>query len=70
MSQGDSSADSEYVLLVSSDGYEYSILRKAAMVSGTLQRMFEGAGLESQSKRVDLKDIKYDSLKYSIRVIC
>jgi hypothetical protein len=31
----------EYIMLISSDGYEFPILRSAATVSGTLRRMLD-----------------------------
>ncbi|KAK7207269.1 BTB/POZ protein [Myxozyma melibiosi] len=70
MSQAETEEGGDFVLLVSSDGYKFSISRKAAMVSGTLQRMFEGAGLESQSNRVILKDINGVLLEKVCEYLC
>ncbi|KAK9480793.1 BTB/POZ protein [Lipomyces japonicus] len=54
------SADKEYVLLVSSDGFEYSILRSAALVSGTLRGMLgqsPSVFAEARENRVVLPNI-------------
>jgi hypothetical protein len=61
---GDSSKDSgdkEYVRLVSSDGFEYSILRSAAAVSGTLRGMLSQSSnfVEAKQNRVVLPNIRY-----------
>jgi transcription elongation factor B subunit 1 len=36
--------ESEYVKLISSDGFEFIIHREAAMRSGTIKNMLSGAG--------------------------
>jgi transcription elongation factor B subunit 1 len=38
--------ESEYVKLISSDGFEFIIHREAAMRSGTMKNMLSGAGTE------------------------
>lgn len=52
---------SKYVTLVSSDGYEFVVLREAACVSGAIRRMLDpksGFG-ESISGRCVFEEIKY-----------
>ncbi|KAK9463139.1 BTB/POZ protein [Lipomyces oligophaga] len=53
------STEREYVLLVSSDGYEFSILRSAAMISGTLRGMLSESSnfVEARQNRVELHGI-------------
>ncbi|KAK9390742.1 BTB/POZ protein [Lipomyces mesembrius] len=52
-------SDKEYVRLVSSDGFEYSILRSAAAVSGTLRGMLSQSSnfVEAKQNRVVLPNI-------------
>jgi transcription elongation factor B subunit 1 len=51
---------SRYVTLVSSDGYEFSVRRDAAGVSGTVQRMLnpQSGFEESTTGRCIFHDIK------------
>lgn len=42
-----SEQESEYVKLISSDGFEFIIHREAAMRSGTIKNMLSGAGTYS-----------------------
>ncbi|CAM0138287.1 unnamed protein product [Umbelopsis sp. WA50703] len=52
--------ESEYVKLISSDGFEFIIHREAAMRSGTIKNMLSGAAnfTESLENQVTFRDIK------------
>ena len=55
----DSREVADYVKLVSGDGFEYTIPRKCAFMSGTLRSMFSSPGqfAESVSNQVYLQDL-------------
>jgi len=50
-----------YVTLVSSDGYEFKLLRSAACISGTIKKALDPTSgfRETNENRVDLPTIKY-----------
>ncbi|KAJ1511097.1 hypothetical protein HMI54_011802 [Coelomomyces lativittatus] len=50
----------EHVRLISSDGFEFVIDRKCAMVSGTIKSMLSSPGrfAEAQQNLIEFKDIK------------
>ncbi|KAK9454328.1 BTB/POZ protein [Dipodascopsis uninucleata] len=58
-SDSSNTLDRQYVRLVSSDGYEYSILKSAAAVSGTLRGMLNQTSnfVEAKQNRVILPNI-------------
>jgi len=49
--------EKEYVTLVSSDGHEFVVDKKAALVSGTIKSMLEGGFSEAENRRVAFQDI-------------
>ncbi|KAK9471861.1 BTB/POZ protein [Dipodascopsis tothii] len=51
--------EKEYVRLVSSDGFEFAIMRSAAMISGTLRGMLSESShfVEAKRNRVVLSNI-------------
>ncbi|KAI4661154.1 uncharacterized protein J4E79_004965 [Alternaria viburni] len=64
----------EYVTLVSNDGFEFKILRSAACIAGTIKKALDPLSgfRENAQNRVDLPTIKYvysnhDSLPFSLR---
>lgn len=57
MSVGD--APSEYVTLVSSDGFEFVVLREATLVSPTIKGMLRGPFSEAQTGRCTFPEVKY-----------
>ncbi|TVY32495.1 Elongin-C [Lachnellula subtilissima] len=56
-----SQAPSKYVTLISSDGFEFVVLREAACISGAIKRMLDpnSGFLESTTGRCQLAEIKY-----------
>ncbi|KAG9205845.1 hypothetical protein G6514_006119 [Epicoccum nigrum] len=52
---------SEYVTLVSNDGYEFKLLRSAACIAGTIKRALnpESGFQETTRNRMDFPTIKY-----------
>ncbi|CAG8487787.1 9222_t:CDS:2 [Ambispora leptoticha] len=51
---------SEYVKLISSDGFEFIIARQAALCSGTIKNMLSSPGQfqESERNEINFRDIK------------
>ncbi|CAG8684605.1 21971_t:CDS:2 [Cetraspora pellucida] len=51
---------SEYVKLISSDGFEFIIQRNAALISGTIKNMLSSPGqfMESEQNTIHFRDIK------------
>lgn len=49
---------SKYITLVSSDGYEFVVLREAAMVSPTIKGMLRSQFTEAQSGRCTFLEFK------------
>ncbi|KAI4625369.1 uncharacterized protein J4E87_005216 [Alternaria ethzedia] len=51
----------EYVTLVSNDGFEFKILRSAACIAGTIKKALDPLSgfRENAQNRVDLPTIKY-----------
>ncbi|KAB8238071.1 BTB/POZ protein [Aspergillus alliaceus] len=69
----DSSAGpSEYVSLVSGDGFEFVIPRSTARISGTLRRMLETSSrfAEAQSARCELTNISGIVLEKVCEYLC
>ncbi|ORZ03406.1 BTB/POZ protein [Syncephalastrum racemosum] len=54
------SEETTHVKLISSDGFEFIIHREAALKSGTIKNMIEGAAQfqESVTKEIPFRDIK------------
>ncbi|EAT85913.2 hypothetical protein SNOG_07262 [Parastagonospora nodorum SN15] len=52
----------EYVTLVSTDGYEFKILRSAACIAGTIKKALDPLSgfRENTQNRIDLPTIKYE----------
>lgn len=53
----------EYVRLISSDGFEFTLPKDCALNSGTLRSMLSSPGqfAENLSNEVHLRDIKYSN---------
>lgn len=47
----------EYITLVSSDGFEFIIRKKAAMVSGTLKNMLSSTFRETEERKIKLQEM-------------
>lgn len=58
-SSSQSQAPSKYVTLISSDGFEFVVLREAACISGAIKRMLDpnSGFLESTTGRCQLAEI-------------
>ncbi|KAJ9648148.1 elongin C [Coniosporium tulheliwenetii] len=54
----------DYVTLVSSDGFEFKLQRSAATISGAIKRMLDPISnfTEAQTNTCTFENIKYDSL--------
>ncbi|KAH6620785.1 BTB/POZ protein [Chaetomium sp. MPI-SDFR-AT-0129] len=50
-------AESKYITLVSSDGYEFVLLREAALISPTIKGMLRGPFVEAQTGRCNFPEI-------------
>ena len=50
---------SKYITLVSSDGYEFVVLREAAIVSPTIKGMLRSQFTEAQTGRCTFPEFKY-----------
>ncbi|CAO3662773.1 unnamed protein product [Umbelopsis vinacea] len=63
--------ESEYVKLISSDGFEFIIHREAAMRSGTIKNMLSGAAnfTELLENQVTFRDIKAVILETACRYL-
>lgn len=48
---------SEYITLVSSDGFEFVISKSAAMVSGTLKNMLSSTFRETEERKIRLQEM-------------
>jgi len=57
LSNGTSGASSEWVTLVSNDGFQFHIRRSAACISGTLRRMLDVQMREAQTGICELQNI-------------
>ncbi|KAH8601228.1 putative Elongin-C [Bisporella sp. PMI_857] len=59
MASGEAPGESKYVTLISSDGFEFVILREAAYVSGTIRRMLDPKSgfMESATGRCTFTEI-------------
>ncbi|CAM9024084.1 unnamed protein product [Wickerhamomyces anomalus] len=47
----------EYITLVSSDGFEFIIRKKAAMASGTLKNMLSSTFRETEERKIKLQEM-------------
>lgn len=56
-SSGDEEIDSLYVTLISSDGFQYSITKEAAYISGTLKNMLSNSFQEASTNTIKLHDL-------------
>ncbi|KAF3035020.1 hypothetical protein E8E12_005775 [Didymella heteroderae] len=58
---------SEYVTLVSNDGFEFKLLRSAACIAGTIKRALnpESGFQETTRNRMDFPTIKYATLTFA-----
>ena len=62
MEDNKTAEESKYVTLVSSDGFEFVVLREAAMISPTLKGMLRGPFAEAQSGRCHFPEFRYGAL--------
>ncbi|TVY49700.1 Elongin-C [Lachnellula occidentalis] len=69
-SSSQSQAPSKYVTLISSDGFEFVVLREAACISGAIKRMLDpnSGFLESTTGRCQLAEIKYVLLHHTPKI--
>lgn len=52
-------ADSKYITLISSNGFEFVVLREAALVSPTIKGMLRGGFKEAQTGVCEFPEIRY-----------
>lgn len=52
-----SDEDTKMITLVSSDGQEFLVEKRAALVSGTIKSMLEGSFMEGEQGRVEFREI-------------
>jgi transcription elongation factor B subunit 1 len=50
--------DTKYITLVSSDGFEFVVLRDAALVSPTVKGMLRSPFVEAQTGRCEFPEIR------------
>jgi len=55
------------IKLVSSDGHEFLVDKKAALVSGTIKSMLEGSFMEGEQGRVEFREISTPILEKVIQ---
>jgi hypothetical protein len=55
-------SDSKYITLVSGEGFEFVVLREAALVSPTIKGMLRSQFSEAQTGRCTFPEIRYASL--------
>lgn len=51
--------ESKYVTLISSDGFEFVILREATLISPTIKGMLKGPFAEAKDSRCSFPEIRY-----------
>ena len=51
-------SDSKYITLVSGDGFEFVVLREAALVSPTIKGMLRGPFIEAQTSRCTFPEFR------------
>jgi len=66
---GDSAPLSKYITLVSGDGFEFVVLRDAAMISPTIKGMLRGQFTEAISGRCSFPEIRYVGLLSICQVV-
>lgn len=59
---GGEAAPSQYVTLISADGFEFVVLREATLISPTIKGMLRSPFAESKTGRCEFPEIKYVSI--------